>query len=127
MTKTAGQAIVGAIVALLVIAGISVAVNQLNEDDQAFVDFEANWSSGRPMIATIEIGGEPELTVEFQRDDPPRLGIRRTAFRGQRVRMIVTPVDVPGTVTCSIHANEHLIDEDQVSGMGECFVEGTVP
>lgn len=117
---------VGAVIALLV--GGSLLVRNITEDDeQSFVDFEATWSQERAMVATIEIGGEPELTLTIQRDEAPRVGIRRTAYKGQTVRMIVTPVDQPGTVSCSITADEQIIDEDQAEGMEECFVEGIVP
>lgn len=40
---------------------------------------------------------------------------------------VAAPVDDPGTVSCSITADEQLLDEDQADGMEECFVEAVVP
>lgn len=112
--------------AVVVVLGLGyVNTQRQSDDDQVFVDIEADWTAGREVEVLWRVGPHSD-TVPFGRDDRPRFGIRRVATRGWVVGVTVTPRDGDGTISCSIAINEELQVDDQVSGSDACEVDVTV-
>lgn len=111
------------IAAALIIAGanfLSLPSRGDNDDDeQAFVDIEADWSPGRE-IEVFWVVGPNSGNKYFESGDKPRFGLRRVAQKGWEVAVVVTPYDNEGTISCSISVNEEMQIDFQVSGSAPC-------
>lgn len=116
------------IAAVLIVAGaltIPRLSNYRNDDDQAFVDLEADWSADHAVTVTWSVGSRVESKT-IDASAPPRFGVRTVAQRGDIVGIVVSPIG-DGRITCVIYINEQVAVETVAHDSEECVAETVVP
>lgn len=117
------------IAAVLIVAGALTIPRLSNyrndDDDQAFVDLEADWSADHAVTVTWSVGSRVESKT-IDASAPPRFGVRTVAQRGDIVGIVVSPIG-DGRITCVIYINEQVAVETVAHDSEECVAETVVP